>query len=279
MGKTTTTRRKRNQPMSSKRRATAALRQKLGKVNYGKRRSSGAISKFTKRPNQIETKTMDLLFTGAYAAAYTPDTVPLQTLNTNNGTACVQALNLIQQGPGTSQRIGHKVSLKSLRLKGSWIVGNAVATLTPYQVRLMVIYDHNPDGAYTAANQILGSITQANVVSTGIASDSLNPNFFERMVVLMDKWITLPPYNAGALSTTSMNGPSDQVAFCVDEYVSLKNLEVVYGNTSNGLATANPMTIAYIQSGALYIVSYGLNAAASCPYQFYGSARLRFRDN
>lgn len=278
MAKTSTTRRKRNQAFPSKRRV--AKRTTYTSTTMGKRpRVSSAIRKFTKKPNQIEVKTLDVLFTGNYAAAYTVDTVPLQTLNTNNGTACVQALNLIQQGPGTSQRIGHKCSLKSLRIKGSWLVENAVNALQPYQVRMMVIYDHNPDGAYTASNQILGSITQANVVLNGIATDSMNPNFFERMVVLMDKWVTLPAYDAGAVASTSTTGPTTQEAFQVDEYVSLKNLEVVFGNTTNGMQTANPMTIAYIQSGALYIMTYGLNAAANCPFVFYGSARLRFRDN
>lgn len=245
---------------------------------YGSR--NAAIRKFTKRagPGE-EVKTLDLLFTGAYAAVYTPDAVPLQQLNTNNGTACVQALNLVQQGPGTSQRIGHKVSLKSLRLFLNIKNSNPIGQDGMTYVRVMVLYDHNPDGVYIATNQILSNITQANVVQNGQYTDSLNPNFFERMVVLMDKFICLPPYDATGDTHAYLTGPTYENTFLINEYVNLKNLETIYGNTSNGLATANPMTIAYVQTGALYILTLGDTAAGSQPWTLTGSARLRFRDN
>lgn len=251
-----------------------ALRNKLGK----RPRPQGAIAKFTHRPNQIEVKTLDMLFTGASAAVYTPDTVPLQVLNCSTNTTCIQALNLIQQGPGTSQRIGHKVSLKSVRIRLNSFLGNVNVLPSVSHVRVMVVYDHNPDGVYIATNQILSNITQANVVQNGQYTDSLNPNFFERMVILMDKFITLVPVQTGAVSTTSLTGPSDQTPFVIDEFVNLKNLETVFGNTVNGLQTANPMTIAYIQTGALYILTLGDTGGGQC-WNWQGSARLRFRDN
>lgn len=268
-------------------RKTTTLRRKLksrSKPSYAprvvsaSRRTSGAIGKFTTKPGTIETKTLDVLFTGAAAAAYTVDTVPLQTINVSSNTTCVQAVNLVQQGPGTSQRIGHKISMKSLRLRMSILpTGNVNAS--PTNGRVLLVYDHNPDGAYIATNQILANITQANVVQNGIFTDNLNPNFFDRMSVLMDEFITLPPFETGAITSTNTTGVTQESAFHIDRFISLKNLEVVFGNTTNGMATANPMTIAYVQTGALYIVGYGDTAAGAAPWVLTGSARLRFRDN
>lgn len=244
------------------------------------RQGNGAIAKFTKRagPGE-EVKTLDLLFTGLYNAVYTVDAVPLQQLNLNTGTGSVQCCNLVQQGPGISQRIGHKISMKSLRIRMNISAATGVNEPMPTNARIMILYDHNPDGAYIASNQILGNVTQANVIQVGQYSDNLNPNFFERMVVLMDKFITLPPYVANNVATTSVTAVTQENVFHIDEFVKLKDLETIYGNTTNGLATANPMTIAYVQTGALYIMTFGDNAAASQPWTLTGSMRLRFRDN
>lgn len=236
-------------------------------------------SKFVRRGKE-EIKTLDTLFSGAYNAVYTPDTVPCQMLNINDGTACVQALNLIQQGAGISQRIGHRVSLKSIRLRLRIGIGNNVDFGQVQWERLMVLYDRNPDGVYPASNVILSNITQANQTQTGNFLDNLNPNFFDRFVVLMDKLITLPPYDsAGVFTNSNMVGPTTDTPFLIDEYVKCKDLETIYGNTVNNLQTANPMTIAYIQTGGLYILSVGSNGAGTAPYTWLGSCRLRYRDN
>lgn len=238
-----------------------------------------AIKKFTKRAGMgEEVKTLDLNFTGAYNATYTQDVQPQQILNLNTGTGSVQMLNLIQQGAGIAQRIGHKVSLQSLRIRMN-IVANGVFNAQPTNGRIMILYDHNPDGSYVASNSILGNSIQSNSITTGLYSDNLNPNYFERMVVLMDKFISLPPYTNGSLSTSDTTGCTEICSFHIDEFIKLKDLESIYGNTSNGAATANPMTIAYIQTGAIYILTYGDTAAASAPWCLTGNCRLRFKDN
>jgi len=219
-----------------------------------------------------EIKTMDVLFIGNYAQAYTPDTVPLQQLNMNTGTASVQALNLIQQGAGISQRIGNKISLKSLRLRLS------ISTTTNNNDsitngRVLLLYDRQPNTAYTASNSMLSSSRQDNTIVAGIWSDNINPNFFDRFVVLMDKKIVLPPDNTGSLTTNSTAGPTCISSFEIDEYINLKNLESQF----NG--TASPLTIAYINIGALLLVGYGDQAGGLDPWCLKGSARLRFRDN
>lgn len=221
----------------------------------------------------LETKTLDLQFTGAYADAYTADTQPRQMLNCNTGTACVQALNLCQQGTGIAQRDGNKISMKSLRLRLAMIFAKAVVQANTTNVRVLVLYDRQPNGAYPAINTILGESLQSNTIGTGTMYSNLNPNFFERFRVLMDKQITLQPFDSTAVTGTSCTGTTDPSSFKIDEFLPLKDLETLY----NG--TANPLTIAQITTGALYIATFGDAAAANQPWAITGTARLRFHDN
>lgn len=233
---------------------------------------TGAIGRFashSKRAMTDEINTLDWQFTGAYAAAYTADTQPAQVLNIDTGTATLQALNLAQQGTGISQRLNNKIAMKSLRLRLSLKTSgnNQPAKAVG---RLMVLYDRNVNGTYPAVNNILSESLQNNTIAAGIYSSNLNPNFFDRFAVLMDKFITIPPQE-GVIANTQDTGPTVMEAFQVDEFIKLKNLESQFS------ATSSPMTIANIQTGALYILSYGDTAAANVGWCWQGSARLRFR--
>lgn len=238
-------------------------------------RPNMAINKFSSmafRGGQ-ETKTLDVLFTGAYAlGVYTPDTVPLQMLPINTTTNVVQCLNLVQQGAGIGQRIGNKISMKSIRVRLAF-TQTAIANEGLTGARIMIIYDRQPNGAYPATNTILSDSLQNNTISTGIFSSNLNPNFFDRMVVLKDDFIPLSSWQANLTSSNQFSATADS-SFTYDHHIKLRNLESQF----NG--TANPLTIAYLNIGALYIVVYGDGVAnTSDPWQLRGTARLRFRDN
>lgn len=214
-----------------------------------------------------ELKTLDLSFTAGVTNPYTVDTNPFHVLNLNTGTASVQQISAIQQGTGVSQRIGNKVALKSLRIRMNLVsIGNTF--VIPTRGRVMILYDRNPNGSYVAANSILSAYTQANVVQSGTYSDNLNPNFFDRFVVLMDKFITLQSLSA-AVETT---GPTDPESFKVDEFIKLKDLECVYQGT------ANPLLIANASVGSLQVLTYGDIGSGSDPWALTGTMRLRFRD-
>lgn len=233
---------------------------------------AGRYSSSAFRRGGEEVKTLDLQFTGNYAAGYTVDTQPQQALNLNSNTASVQAFSLIQQGAGISQRIGNKVSLKSLRLRLR-LVATGNAQTSPIQARVMVLYDRNPNGAYTAANSILSTSLQANTIGAGTADSEINPNFMERFVCLMDRYWMCPTFDAAGLTNTIGPTGEGQYPWIINEYVKLRNLEVIY------TGTANPMTIAYHTTGALMILTYSTVAAGADPWCLMGSARLRFRDN
>jgi len=263
--------------------ATKKLRGPVGRTGHfvsvqaGRQRmrtGPTAVTKFSSSAFRRgeEVKTLDIQFTGAAAAAYTADTQPAQLLNLNNGTACVQSMNLIQQGAGISQRIGNKISLKSCRLRLA-LLNNGTNQATTVRARVMLLYDRNPNGGYVAANSILGESLQSNTIGTGTMYSNLNPNFFDRFVVLMDDIITLPPWVSSSIATSDMTGPTTDRNFLIDRYIPLKNLECVY----NG--TANPMTIAFQNTGSLQILCFGDVASASVAFNLVGTARIRFMDN
>lgn len=243
-------------------------------TQYGPSTRQAYASKFAgPRAGRVEVKCLDVQFSGAYADAYTADTQPCQLLNCNTGTACVQSISLVQQGAGISQRIGNKISLKSLRLRLALGNFKAVAQAAFSHVRVMVVYDRNPNTSYVASNAILGESLQSNTIGTGNFVSNLNPNFFDRFVVLMDKQIVLPPFVNGAISSTDSTGCTEKSQFYIDEFIKLKDLECVF----NG--TANPMTVAFQNTGSLQILTLGDTAAANQPWAWQGTARLRFRDN
>jgi hypothetical protein len=261
----------------SKRRKSFQSRRTIPRsINFT--RGNNAITKYSANAFRKgeEVKTLDVQFTGTYAAGYTADTQPCQLLNANTGTACVQSINLIQQGAGISQRIGNKVSLKSVRLRFNLNLNAANVNLNITNCRMLLVYDRNPNGGYLASNAILGESLQSNTIGTGTLLSNLNPNYFDRYVILMDKLIPLPPWNsASGVSGTNTQGDTsnDCNTYHINEFIKLKNLECQY----NG--TANPMTIAYQNIGSLQLVCFGDTAAASQPWGWIGTARLRFRDN
>lgn len=245
-------------------------------TQYGPR-TNQAIQKFTAHNNGHlnQTKTIDNVFQGAYSGTYTVDTQPLQQLMCNAATATVQALNNIQANPGEASRFSNKISMKSLRVRLSLAPTGVVAARPsnqPFFQRVLVVYDRNTNGAYPAANLVLSDMISTNVVNNGSPWSNLNPSFFDRMVVLMDESIMLPPFSTPAL--LNADGPTENKNWVIDRFVKLKDLETMY----NG--TANPPVIANIQTGGLYIVAFG-NAVTGTndSWQLQGTCRLRFRDN
>ena len=221
-----------------------------------------------------EIKTLDSRFIGAYSAGtYTPDTVPFQQLPMNTQTNVVQCLNLVQQGAGISQRIGNKISMKSLRLRFAF-VRTGVDALTSFSARIMVLYDRNPNGSYIASNSILSQSRSDNTIQAGFYLDNLNPNFFDRFAILSDELITTPTVAVAGVGNTLEQGPTGLKSFQYDKYIKLKNLETTY----NG--TASPLVMANVNIGALLILVFGeATANTNDAWQMAGTARLRFRDN
>jgi len=255
-------------------RRTKRLRQLVGKTSGGSYMTAVKRS-YMPRSRGPEIKTVDYRFSAALANPYVADQEPFAVLNIDNQNFAVQALNLIQQGAGASQRIGNKVQLKSLRLRLS-INSTGVAQTGVNDYRLMLVYDRQPNKAYPALNVLLDSLTQANAMAnitlaTTALYGNINPNNYERFSVIKDWQGTLPSYSAARLNDgPSSNGSSNP--WFVNEFIKLGSCDTVYDGTTN------PMTVANITQGSLLLVSIGELSVATAPWDWYGTARLRFYD-
>lgn len=231
------------------------------------------IHRYSGSVNAHDVKCCDWTFENGWANPYVADGANFPGLNLDSTGQGLQSL-MLQQGSGEFQRVGNKVLLKSLRIRFN-IVQTGQQNLQRSFIRLMVIYDRSVNGGYPATSLILANISQAGNTSPFDWTANINSNQLERYVVLMDERYPVGPWVTATDGTVTPHtwGPDDARQYCIDRFIKLKNLEQVYSTS------ANPMTIAGIQLGALYIFGMGSESAATAPYYAYGSCRLRYYDN
>lgn len=214
------------------------------------------------RPSAPEIKGMDTALTIAG---------PVGTA-TNTNTDCI-VLNLVQQGAGSWNRIGRKIMMKSLRLKGQInvsIAPNAV-TLDRFgaTVRMVVVYDKQPSGnAIPNFDTVFGGTDQSGTESSTIL-DNLKYDNMSRFRVLRDYVKEVNPSVVPTGGSTNL----EVKVVDFDEYVKLPMLETVFSGQSN------PMTIADISTGAVYVY-FRSSIATSTTVQVsaLSKARLRYMD-
>lgn len=193
----------------------------------------------------------------------------------------IQALNLIQQGAGIPNRIGNKISLKSLRLRLQ-ITDFSENNQIHSKGRTMIIYDRQPSGnnTYPPTTTILQYINQNNQNIPGDMWASIGANTLERYTVLMDKLHIFPPfynsvdYFANAAEVTATSYKDIQL----DEFIQLRDLQSVY-QSSIVPTTLTTILLQQIITGALYILAIGEEGATIPVWGWIGSYRLRFHDN
>lgn len=194
---------------------------------------------------------------------------------TTNGAACV--LNCVQPGSGSWNRVGRRILMKSVRIRGTLeaLLDNnndpANNTTRGMTIRMVVVYDKQPSsGAVPTWNTIFGHTDQSGTENASLM-DGLRYDNTGRFTVIRDKQFSINPMgiesvpagNAGVIQTRSF-----------DEYIPLKGLETIYSGQSN------PCTIADISSGALYLFCrYSADTANSAAnFMNQTCARLRFYD-
>lgn len=159
-----------------------------------------------------------------------------------NGWSAVTMVNGLAQGPGSSNRIGRKVHLKSLYLRYMYLPTTAAGG----QARILVVYDKQTNAALPSINDIL----------TG-APDINSPNNLanaERFVTLVD-CITLLPGTAGQHVIGA-------------EYRKI-NLDQMFNTDVSANITA-------ITSGGMYILMCPSAGLVADTVQF--ATRIRFTD-
>jgi len=179
----------------------------------------------------------------------------LSTTNTNGD---IYPLNLVQQGAGSWNRIGRKINLKSLRLKLDLVftISPVATTAATVQLatRIVLVWDKQPSGnALPTFDTIFGTTSQLGN-ETSEYKDPIKYDSMSRFEILMDKVYDSSAYN-GIVTTSGTTNVATMIV-SVDEYVKLVGRQTVFSGQSN------PMTIADVYSGGLYLVYRASNAVA-----------------
>jgi len=209
----------------------------------------------------------------AFFAAFSSEVkaIDLASAVTNfrgTGTPQLLLLNGVQTGAGFFNRVGSRIEMKNLHIRGQIV---NVATATTVCCRLLVIYDRQPTGALPPVTDLIQARDQTGA-ATNSAFSEINLDNRDRFQIVRDLQYYCPPVTntAGVLT----NGPSFPASAKndsdINEFIKLKGLTTHYKSSSN------PTTIADIATGALYAV-FVANIDAS--WAFQGGFRLRYQDS
>lgn len=173
-------------------------------------------------------------------------------------TGLVTLLNTVAQGTSVNQRVGKKILMKGLQIRG-FASNGSTATLN--DVAFMIVYDKRPTGALPAVTDIL---VTAN-------ANSLNNDANSGRFAIIKRWDN---FMLGNLSLTGAvaNALVENTAIGTDCYVDLGKREVVYKAAATG-------AIADIEQGALYLVTVGSTAAGTAAAALNFNGRVRFFDS
>jgi len=235
-------------------------------VSYGRSRKAAAASRAVSRARAIlrarNARTMSgILRTGGFRGVWNGrgqtelkfnDTA---TLTTNVPTAGnVNLLNGIAAGTDYNQRIGRKITIKSIYLRYTLNPISTASAAVGDTVRVMIVYDTQANGALA---------TVADVLQTSGYQSGINLNNRDRFKIMYDKWHVMPAntYTAGALTAGS---PTQKFA---SKFKSC-NLEQIFSGTTGAIGS--------IATGSLFsLVISAANNVSNINLEF----RLRFIDN
>lgn len=211
------------------------------------------------RPGEL--KCLDTVLT------YTP---VIQTTSTNAG---IFLLNAVSEGPAAYQRIGRKVQMKSVRIRGSAALKVGVEATTSDRLgntlRMTIVHDNQPGVALPTFAEMFANIDYAGTETSTVLA-ALNPKRTYRFKVLKDCVYTL-----NAESAPTGGTENDWVGRVqIDEYIRM-NYETQYSGT------ASPVEVTQISTGALYVVFRALNNATSSQWSIEDTTwgRLRYSDD
>lgn len=197
--------------------------------------------------------------------------VPRGAGDTISTTAVITNLIPIQAGSSFFNRIGRKIELKSLTLKG--IFATLQTQANEQLGRVMVIYDRQTNGAFPAIADILQTTDQTGA-NTTTSYSGINMNYRDRFEIIIDKKLYLPALTdtAGAITNPGHQDQMNMFPNC-NFYVKLKNRTTVYR------ADSSPAVIGDIATGGLYLVVFGSLAAANSGWTLFWESRVRYGDS
>lgn len=208
----------------------------------------------------------------------------LKSVDTPNQTQAINSLgfytvcNIPEEGSSFYNRIGRRIRMKSLHLRGQINPSNTNANAVPQgQARIMVVYDRQSNGALPALSDLILAYS-ASGATTSAVLDGINMNNRDRFLVLMDNQVTLPaigvngatPANITMYPDPNANAGGNQGTIMVNRFIKLKGLETHF--------KASTGAIGDIATGALLVFTLSSDPNASQAYNFNWTSRLKFYD-
>jgi len=189
---------------------------------------------------------------------------------TTTDNANIVLINGIKEGDGIQNRQNRKIVMKSVRVKGSFrVVHFNAAALFSNEARLTIIYDKTPRTTLPKFDEIFGcTYPDGTEVTPAYSATFCLPKLdnLDRFTILRDKVMDF--------DVTATPGTTSLINYGqFDEYVRLpaECQEAAY------LSNSSPMTVADIQSGALYVLVRGaINTGTTSQVSIVATARLRF---
>jgi len=168
-------------------------------------------------------------------------------------------LNGTKPGSQNYDRIGRKITLKSLQIHGKLnVLSNE--TTTGFVIRMIIVYDKQPNGASPTYSDVIKSQDISGATSSSY-SDFVNLDNRDRFEIVRDHFFQLGQF------TTSPDFATGPLTVPVNEYIKLGNRETCYN-------AGNAGTIGDITSGAIFLFLMADDAGANSDLSF----RIRFTD-
>jgi hypothetical protein len=177
-------------------------------------------------------------------------------------------LNGIQTGAAFYNRIGSKVAMKSIHIRG-FIDHAGTTTVDNSGIRILIVYDRQTNGAAPTWNDVIQSRDQAGATTNTMYS-GVNLDNRDRFVVLRDMTYETPyqQWDTNALVATDFK---DEGKFSVNEFIKLKGAVTHYKSSSN------PTTAADINTGGIFM--FLASSYVDNTWAFRWQARVRYEDN
>jgi len=170
-----------------------------------------------------------------------------------NTTGSIVLAATIPQGAAVQERVGKKILLKSMQVRG-YVTADGTTTTT--MGAWILVYDKRPTGALPTITDILDTI---NVNS--FLNDANSGRF---------KILARRSYQVNG-NSSSAGQQTEGTLQVIDEYVKLKGLQTVFKAAGTG-------QMGDIEEGALYLVVVGVTAAGTADCTFQLGCRTRFLD-
>lgn len=169
-----------------------------------------------------------------------------------NSTPVEVLLNGIAQGADEDQRIGNLIFMDELLIR-LHISNETTVKDRLSQMRVLVVYDTQSNGATVATSSVLNAVT---------LEAQVNYDNECRYIVLVDEMVPLNTYGGSATGV-------DVYHWFYEKCVKLV-MPVRYKSTGSAITDIN--------YGALYLLYFGPDAASAADFDCVGTARLSFFD-